>query len=369
MEKIIVIGEYSSGKRPFAVLRYNANGTLDPSWGGDGQVITDFNTAGTTYGFARPYAVSIQTDGKVVVVGDAQPTNLPEAIAMARYLPDGTLDNTFSDDGMLVYTPPTATNGSGALGVAIQSDGKIVLSGYTTMFGKSRASVTRLLANGQPDTSFAGGSVDLQFGANDYQTLTDVNVQPDGKIVVSGFAEADFKTVAAVARLNQDGTLDATFGSGGKVVTQVGTNENKPAQSILQSDGKILISGYSQNGSGGPAALMIRYNTDGTLDQSFGTGGSVRDANSGIVNGLVTLSNGKIMTCAGSFISRYNADGSVDNTFCEGKYFIKSNDLKISAEAIAVQNDNAVIVSGEYISTTPSGLKDQRFYSTRYRTQ
>jgi uncharacterized delta-60 repeat protein len=298
------------------LLRYNPDGSLDTSFSGDGEVTTHIG------GDAAGGSVTVQPDGKILIGGFSN-----WDFAVIRYNVDGTLDTSFSGDGIVTTNIGNEDYGSV---LALQSDGKILLAGSTWGSGGNFALV-RYNSNGSLDTSFSGDGI----------VVTDINyrdqglgltVQTDGKILVSGESNGDF----ALVRYNTNGSLDSSFSGDGKVTTDIGTYDSGMGVTV-QSDGKILVSGYAHGGIDQPFLIqtdgivldadrssdfaLVRYNTDGTLDTSFGTGGRVTTDFGGndIGWGVMIQSDGKIVVSGfsnGDFaLARYNTDGSLDTSF------------------------------------------------------
>ena len=279
----------------FAVARYNGNGSLDTSFDGDGKVTTDF------FGFAdRAEAVAIQPDGKIVVAGQAY-TNLmgePSRFALARYNSDGSLDTSFDGDGKLITS---FINGfESALDLAIQPDGKLVAVGFAYNQSGGGIALARYNSDGSLDASFgAGGKVISFIGNGSGGTAEAVALQPDGKIVIGGDASSvTFDTNFMVARLNNNGQFDTAFGNSGVTLTDMSGGDDDSALDIaLQADGKIIAVGYAVMQTGDFA--MTRYNADGMLDTGFGIGGKVFTefgSEFSSANGVVIQSDGKIIS-------------------------------------------------------------------------
>ena len=258
--KIVVAGTSTEGH--FTLTRYQADGSLDDGFGVNGISTTNVGKAG------RAYALAIQPDGKIVVAGFS--TGIAgDDFALARYLPDGSLDPDFGTNGM------QTTNLNfydGANSIVIQPDGKIMIAGTTLIETKQVFALTRYHSNGQLDMEFGvGGKVTTQTstwgdGANA------LALQADGKIVVGGFSFSGFDYDFALARYHTDGSLDADFGTDGILSTDFGGSEDAIYSIALQSDGKIVAAGFSDDGSGDDFALA-RYQADGSLDESFHAGG------------------------------------------------------------------------------------------------
>ena len=251
--KIVVAGWGDS--TDFALARYNPDGSLDPTFAGDGKLTTDF---GSSDGAED---VVLQSDDKLVAAGRSNSDT-----ALARYNPDGSLDTTYAGDGK-----HTTDFGGGAAGVAIQADDRIVTAGRNG----SDFALARFSPDGSPDASFSGdGRQSTDFGGDD--SASDLAIQPDGRIVVAGTAVRPFDSFPfgdfALGRYNADGSLDATFGSGGTRTQDFNWYEDGAAVAI-QANGKIVVAGgqtdpygYPENGGWFQSAI---YRTDGSNDQTL----------------------------------------------------------------------------------------------------
>ena len=294
--RIVVAGNSSARdvfNIDFALARYNPDGTLDPAFGTGGTVLSDL---GSTVDAADD--VLIQPDGKIVAAGTSA-----RSFGVARYTAAGTLDAGFGNGGVVT----TGFGGSfdQAWGVTLQPDGKLVVVG--TGGANSDILVARYNPDGSLDSGFgSGGKVATDFGSFD-QALEAV-VAADGKITVGGRSGGEF----ALARYTADGNLDPSFGSGGKVTTDFGAIDTAFAIA-RDSAGRITAAG----GSAGDFALA-RYNGDGSLDTSFGNGGKVTTDFSGgssdEANTLVIEPTGAIT--AGGFTS----PGSGTTQFALARY-------------------------------------------------
>lgn len=243
----------------------------------------------------------------------------------------GDVDTSFG--GGILVTPGGLTDDY-VRGVAVQADGKPVVVGHGVFSPATGTDfmLLRHLRDGGLDPSFGtGGRVSTAFnngGASDEAQA--VVVQPDGKILVAGASDQggtgyDF----AVARYNPDGSLDASFGTGGRVTTAIGNGADKAYALLLQPDGKIVLGGDSSQGANGKDFALVRYNADGTLDASFGNGGKVitpigaQGASESIYGLALQTVNGAARLVAvggeGDFIAAaYRADGSLDAGFGTG---------------------------------------------------
>lgn len=278
------------------LARYNADGSLDTTFDGDGLTTTNF---GGSSGAAR--AVVIQGDGKIAVAGDTSVAGNRD-FAMARYNPDGSLDTTFDGDGLT--TTDFAGSTDFALGMALQGDGRILAAGQTgSACGDCAFALARYNADGSLDTTFdTDGMVTTDFGG--FDAARAVSVQGDGKIVAAGFASFnDF----ALARYNADGSLDSGFDTDGKVTTNFGGSgdSDQALDMAIQTNGKIVAAGFTGFSSTEDFALA-RYNTDGSLDTSFNVDGRVTTdiaAGQDRAEAVAIQSNGRIVAAGGAFVT------------------------------------------------------------------
>ncbi|HEX8637823.1 MAG TPA: FG-GAP-like repeat-containing protein [Pyrinomonadaceae bacterium] len=270
--KIIVAG---SANANFAVVRYNANGTLDQGFGTGGKVITDVS------GVDLAQAVLVQADGKIVVAGWSTSTS---RYLIVRYNADGTLDASFGAGGKVIVQVGTSIIGGQVSSAALQADGKIIVAGDVGVdVGQStqpRFSLIRLNTNGTLDSTFgSGGKVVTAIPNGDGSRIYDVEIQADGRIVAAGssFIPNSGNSETAVVRYNADGTLDTSFGAGGIVKTKIGEVSSSGEAVQIQVNGKILVAGSSYGGSSAVRNdfAVVRFNADGSIDATYGTNGKV----------------------------------------------------------------------------------------------
>ncbi|MCW9013179.1 MAG: delta-60 repeat domain-containing protein [Gammaproteobacteria bacterium] len=267
-----------SSSEDVSLLRFNTDGTLDTSFDMDGSVVTDINMASTqsnNISADTPTRMALQPDGKILV--SAQTRRIQDDIAVLRYNSDGSLDTTFDGTGALILDIGTTNSIPDlATAIAIQPDGKIIIGGELVLVsgsGNKDPFVARLDSDGTLDPTFGtdGVSESLDIKAGD--DVKDILIQPDGKILVAGFSRDSMSTTNGadflLIRYNSDGSLDTSFDTDGYVVTDGNAYSRDQGYSVvLQADGKILLGGLS-----GTSDMLLRYNTDGSLDSSFGTGG------------------------------------------------------------------------------------------------
>jgi uncharacterized delta-60 repeat protein len=258
----------------FTVMRLNANGSLDSTFGmGWGSVI--LSHTGTDFG----RSVSVQSDGKIVLAGTLDTGQF----GVARLNSNGSLDTSFGASGY-------ATIAVGSYGVAsvygstLQTDGKILLVGLGNNDATNNKSfaVVRLTSDGGLDSSFGSGTGKVFVPIGDMDNGRSIAVQTDGKILLAGYTRVDPQpyvtgtTEFAVMRLNSNGTLDSSFGQGGKVTAYVGSSNAEAYSLALQSDGKIVVAGQAVNpdGHSGQDFALLRLNTNGSVDSNFGVAAS-----------------------------------------------------------------------------------------------
>ncbi|HEY7056794.1 MAG TPA: Calx-beta domain-containing protein [Vicinamibacterales bacterium] len=273
--RIVVVGITRVGTQDdFALARFNQDGTPDASFGINGTVSTDF--AGST---DRAWAVVVDADGRIVVAGHAatpSPTGGDNDFAVARYTNAGTLDPTFGTGGKVMTNIAGRTDL--AFAARLQSDEKIVVTGRVADGGGDTPDVglVRYNVDGTLDTAFGTNGivrVDLTTTGN-WDEASDLALQADGRIVVSVQILVGSSFVFGVARFNGDGRLDPSFGTGG-LTTVTFSSLNDFARGIaVQEDGKILVAGQSANLMN-PDVAMARLTTAGGLDPAFGSGGKV----------------------------------------------------------------------------------------------
>ena len=302
--KLVVGGyTYTDYDNNSVLTRYNTDGTLDTSFDGDGKLMTDFGS-----GYDYCHSVIQQADGKLVVAGGRDGD-----FALARYNANGTLDTSFSGDGK--RTTDFGANDA-AVSVIQQTDGKLLVAGAS---GDNFALV-RYTVGGGVDVNFGnGGKLTIDFGSYD-QRVRDVHrfsmiQQTDGKLVMASTIAGNF----ALARYNADGTLDASFDGDGKLTTDFGWDD-KAYSVIQQADGKLVVAGSTTISDGESDFALVRYNADGTLDTSFGDDGKVRTdvESSDTAYSVIQQADGKLVVAGisgGNFaLARYNLDGSLDDS-------------------------------------------------------
>ena len=319
-------------------------GSLDPTFG-TGGIVTTPNTT-TACGAVVNCTVAIQSDGKIVVAGSAAQSNGAPELALARYNTNGSLDTTFGGGGIVVFAED---NGGPAFGLAIQTDGKIIVASPTSL----KLDVFRYNTNGTLDTTFgSGGIVSTNAAGLLIGSIPGgVAVLSSGKILVA--------VGGVLLRFLTDGQLDSSFGTGG--VARLLSSAQTLA---LLSSGKPLVAS-TFNFTAGAAT---RYNLNGGLDTSFGVNGQAPSF--GETLAIAPLSSGKFIlagtldsavpsssgtTPQGFLLVRYNANGTIDTTFgTHGAVvttFTRNN--YSAALALAVQSNGDIVAAGVTEATNP----------------
>ncbi len=384
--KIVVVGGSD-----FSVVRYNSDGSLDPSFGNDGKVTT---TVGG--GKSAATAVRVQGDGRIVVAGYTEfdfPN--PASVAVVRYDVDGSLDPSFGTGGKVTYGFDGVVFRGNAL--VIQGDNKLVVAGSITSFGgKTDFAVFRFNSDGSVDTSFGpGGPGDFPGVAqttigSGYDSANAVTILNDMIIAAGSTINADGNADFAVLRYTSTGLLDSFFDGDGIVTTpvQFGTSEDIATaiaiqfgnNTVFQPD-KILVVGSSSGVTNNDFAL-VRYNLDGSLDTTFDTDGKVTTpigTGSDIAKAVLIQEGGlgvplKIMVAGSSdaalsktnfALARYQVDGSLDPTFDQDGILTTQIDSNKNVVAgMIAQADGKLVVAGSIVNLSSNFLND--FAVVRY---
>lgn len=279
---------------------------LDAAFGEHGVVTTDLQPDMDDLA----YAIVVQPDGKIVLAGTSGTPALTQT-ALVRYTADGKVDTSFGTEGLALSTKSVS---SSSYGLAIQADGKLVSGGWTVNNGgSSDLLVTRHTPAGKLDTSFGVGGhgvagLNRAFGNAMAQ-------QADGKLLLAGQDTNLFTPDALIARFTTDGALDSSWGDAGLARIHWGSDYDNAKAIAVLADGKVLVAGQTNTQN----VVMCRLNADGSLDTSFGSGGLVkRDLGEGnAVRAIALASDGRIVLAGGSMVHAYLADGSVDTQFGE----------------------------------------------------
>jgi uncharacterized delta-60 repeat protein len=311
----------SNGK--VALVRYNSDGSLDKSFGRGGEVTTAIGQ-GVTLTTPDVFLVR-QPDGKLVAAssGNRGPSTY---FALVRYNSDGSLDTRFGHGGK-VTTPIISQLAYSASTLILQPDGKLVAAaGTTSAQGSGGFALVRYNPNGSLDRSFGHGGEVIETTTADNDVMAGLVAQPDGKLVAAG---AGSSTALTLARYSKNGKLDTTFGGGGKGTTVLSPGSiTYDGALMLAPDGKLIAAGAADIIQIGPTGFfVVRYNSDGSLDKSFGHGGKVTTTfgpgGNDRAGTLLRQPDGKLVAAGSSAgssgsefaLARYNSDGSLDTSF------------------------------------------------------
>lgn len=351
-ERVLAAGEFARPGNPITdrVALFDIDGSRDRDFDMEDEVPN-----------ASVYTLALQEDGKVIIGGVFTQIGNEEFNGLARLDRFGLIDGSFQVGAGVGGAAPAVYE------VVIQPDGKVILAGaFESYDGATSVALARLNANGSLDSQFnLGSGISSDDPTFNGPWVSRVRLQPDGKILISGqFTEIDGVAHRNVARLNADGSVDASFSAG--------LGATGPAASVealaVQPDGKILIGGDFDSVDGNPINAIARLNADGTLDTSFDPGRGVEgeDRSTGAsVPGLVTdiqvLEDGKILV-SGNFetidefgrrgIGKLLPNGRLDGTF--GPYFgttyrdAEGYQEYETVTAVAVQSDGKIITGGVY---------------------
>ena len=342
-------------------------GMLDSTFGTSGTVITHL------FGTSAANALAVQNDGKIVATGYVDVLGFQD-LFVVRYFPNGMLDTTF--DGGTIISDINFTDETGNA-IAIQTDGKIVVGGNFDANTSEDFLLLRFRQNGLADSIFGiHGVVTSDFNNNSEDELHDVLVQPDDKILICGWTNGTDKDIALM-RFNSSGTIDSTFGNNGRVSTDINNQLQEARAMTTQSDGKIVVAGLTQTPGSAANVALFRYNTDGSLDSSFGTNGIVISIVSNyddFATDVVLDSDGKILISGlttdasqgiyNSLIMRFDSTGILDNTFgIGGKVILDINAMDNWSNSMLLQQDGKIIISGKSFQVTDTDFLLARFNS------
>ena len=311
----------------FMLYRVLPDGSLDPNFGDRGRVWTDLYPAENQpvgeqvpeeypIGSSGGYTMAVQPDGRMIVAGTTA-SNTSFAFALVRYHPDGTIDRSFGQDGLVVADlDPLHPDAVAAL--AIGPDGRILAGGMSG----PRAALARYLPDGEPDVSFGGDGV--VFTEHGFLGVAALALAPGGGILAAGQGgSVDGPYDFALARYQADGTLDPALGEGGVVLTDLGGTGEAASGVALGPEGTIVTAGYSSS-----SFALVRQHGDGSLDPSFGKDGLVTAAGTGSMDSgtgraFLAVPEGRMLMAGGRWggnsrdvaVVRYLADGSRDVAF------------------------------------------------------
>ncbi len=352
--KILVAGvcDGVDTNRDFAIVRYNFNGAIDSTFGNSGIVTLDFDS-----GIDRANAVALTNDNKIIVAGYADLGMVAHA-ALARLNADGSLDTSFGNNG--VMTTHTGTSQTYVSAIAVDESGKLLIAGQNYNGTDDDFVLIHYLANGTLDPAFGiGGVSTIQISTESDQAYS-VAIQSDGKILITGRSGGAGNKDVAIARVDKNGLLDNSFGSGGVVTTDVAGYNDFGYGVAVQSDGKIVVAGASHDGSKF-RLLLVRYDEFGNLDPAFGDAGIVTTAVTqyGNYGHKVIIQPDRKLVIVGEsedsvggygilkmVLARYNENGSLDTSF--GTAGISINGISNTAQGYTalVDPNGTILLAG-----------------------
>ncbi len=353
--QIIVAGSQFTGSGfQFLVARYLADGSLDRSFGNQGIQQTAFSDVR-----ANASALTLQPDGKIVVVGVGSDASVTyRDVIVARYLPSGALDLSFSGDGK---ASASINAFDYANDVAILEGSDILIAGSTLAGATYDIALWRFNSTGSLNTNFDGDGIrTIDFTGTDDEAYG-VAVSSANVITVVGYTKVGSYTDTAIAQVNASGALITSFDGDGRAVTNVGSGDDRANAVVIDSLGRIVVTGFA----GSPAAItnvtVLRYNTNGSLDTTFDTDGIATTdiaSRSDVGHDIAINSSGQIIVAGSAdlqlspsnydaLLVRYNSDGSLDTNYqTTGKVTTPIRNSTDEAYSIALQPDGKSVVAG-----------------------
>lgn len=361
--KLLMIGtEDYNGSSDFSLIRINSDGANEVgSYLGYGRLID----VSPSFFQMSDYAKSglIQADGKILIAGYSGAGSSSD-FTLVRLNTDGLFDSSFGASGTLVV--PIGAESDELADMAIQSDGKIIAVGGTyNRSTNTDFSITRLNSNGLIDLGFGqNGKLTVAVGQGaSVDSAQSVVINASGSIYVAGHSSTSGNFDFSLIKLTNSGALDSSFGSSGKLILPMGSETDFLSQMAIQSDGKILLLGTIYNGLYHSVGLA-RVNSNGTLDQTFGSGGKVSfsfgDSPLSVSDGssIAIQNDGKIVVLgkyqassssgvSGFGFARLNQDGTFDQNFSfDGKTIIYPSSGHNYAESLLIQPDGRLVAAG-----------------------
>jgi uncharacterized delta-60 repeat protein len=369
--KILATAE-TDGPSGWQLAQFNADGSLDASFDNNGITPWSIGTSGpasTQEQLDKMGSAIVAPDGKVLLVGMMTFTNGAGRLAVTRYNADGSLDNAFGDHGtaLLTWSPAASpTNGSAGMETGprllqVLSDGSILIARATGVGPGADLQVVRLTATGQIDTTFGDHGVATAVDAGMPNHLA---VDADGNILVAATQRemrtlnrttSDRATGINLVRFTANGALDASFGDGGIVSQSAIGNDGQiwARQVVVAPDGKLLLLG-DESGEDNHSDFVIRFNSDGSRDASFGTAG--RQNLQSTTFGIAVDDQGRIVTAGTSYgagtrsyilSQRLNNDGSLDTGYGDaGTATISSETQNYHGYYLSLTADGDLLIAG-----------------------
>jgi uncharacterized delta-60 repeat protein len=360
--KIVAAGEtVDVGFRHTCIARYNTDGSPDNSFGVNG--MTNINV-----GYSEAYAsVAIQADGKIIAAGNETVVDTVNQMPiysnrpfLARYKTDGTLDSTFGVNGIHKLGILDSYTQKSISGISILPDGRIVVAG-SIFSGLYRMLLVCLETNGTYDVTFELNGLGIYIvEQGEPSVLYDMEIQQDGKMVLAGYSglaalTGPPHTEMGFIRVNSNGDLDNTFGNNGTVSLDLSGSVTNPVGIVndlqIDASGNIFAAGNVNNG-----LAVVKLNTDGILDASFGQGGVLLDTSRETAQKMCVLPDGDILVTAIKAngnpystdinIHQASASGVINTSFGNGGDLIINSANFERAHGILVQNDGKILIGG-----------------------
>ena len=360
--KIVATGfTEDDGESKMIVLRYLPNGTLDGNFVGlEASFLPSTNIA---------QAIALQPDGKILIAGYATnaqaPTVYNEELVVLRLNSNGIPDNSFGTNGATILNLGINER---PVSIRVTTNGKILVAGNAFANTTSSFFATRLNSNGSIDNSFGVNGLNVVYISNGlWNYCQEMELQPDGKILLAGEVKAFNGNNFALIRLNPDGGYDPTFSGDGKTTLNVSSTDDGAQAMLLTPDGKILLGGYALDADGKTEIALARFNADGSLDDSFGNAGKVlaqMGTDYGSVADLCATAMGNIIVTGTAkrypsyfdfFLAKYKSDGSPDQSF--GNQGITYTDYDGHYDGISsaeILPDGRILVAGTGVKISNS---------------
>ncbi len=400
-QKIVAAGTMYTTQNNMAIARYDSLGNTDTGYGLSG--VTSSSLGGTNI---NGQGLVLQADGKAIISGYWGGTAATRHF-VARIKTNGTFDSSYGSGGYTTTNFSATALGGGVLGnaVALQSSGKVVLASNDVLTDiVDPAVVARFTTSGVLDSGKNGFGTVVQnraigytfstFGGNTSNQFYDLAIQPDDKIVTVGLSASDGTGGFLVARYTANGALDTTFnGTGYNTLLPAGATSARSFGIARQGDGKLVTAGFCTGVDGSPDILVARFNINGTLDTSFGSGNgyvlldidgqSTQTSESG--RDLVIQPDGKIVAVGNAcsvtvtvdgtingpssvLVARFNPDGTPDTTFGNAGYKLtdppSGHNFAVLQMGVALQSNGNIIVAGSDNDGTNTHPMLMRFYGT-----
>lgn len=362
-KSILVGSSYSSGD--MVAVRYNDDGTLDASFGNAGVVIIDFGSS-----VDRAWSVAVDSAGRILVGGSTRQDGTGDDFAVARLMPDGSLDTSFAGDGK--QTIDFASITETGLSVAVDSADRVLMSGYSYQGATGYDfAVARLTVGGLLDTSFGGGGKQtIDFASTDF--LGSMAVDSADRVLLGGYSnQAGTDYDFAVARLTAGGFPDTSFAGDGKQTVDFGSSNDRAYSVAVDSAGRILVGGYSSQGATGHDFAVTRLTSGGLPDMSFngdgkrtidfgtfsdeGQGVAVDSADRVLMAGHANLGTGNDFA-----VTRLTVGGALDTSFGgDGKQTIDFGSSADYATSLTLDSAGRVLLAGH----SDQGLPTRRNFA------